>query len=220
MNEFIFLIEIIITLFSLVLANKLFGKNGLYFWLIISIILSIILSFKSINLFSCEVNLGIVPYVSNFICMNILIQKYGQEQNKKIIICAIISIVITYLLIILLNSYEINNINLINNTAFINIFKLDLIKSVAFIITYIASALANIELYYQIRKTKNKIWISNFTSIVIIQFTDTMLFSLIAYLNFIDTINFIITIIITTAIKYIIGFIGTSTIYICQKIED
>lgn len=220
MNEFIFLIEIIVTLFSLVLANKLFGKNGLYFWLIISIILSIILSFKSINLFSCEVNLGIVPYVSNFICMNILIQKYGQEQNKKIIICTIISIVITYLLIILLNSYEINNINLINNAAFINIFKLDLIKSVAFIITYIASALANIELYYQIRKTKNKIWISNFTSIVIIQFTDTMLFSLIAYLNFIDTINFIITIIITTAIKYIIGFIGTSTIYICQKIED
>ena len=168
MNELILLIEIIVTFSALIIANKLYGKNGLYFWLIISIITSTILSVKTVIIFNYEVSLGIVPYVSNFICMNILVQKYGTEQNKKIVICSIMSLIFSYLLIVMLNNYNIGYINLENNEAFINVFKLDIIKCIAFVIAYIASILANIELYYQIRKTKNKIWISNFISTIII----------------------------------------------------
>ena len=220
MNELILLIEIIVTFSALIIANKLYGKNGLYFWLIISIITSTILSVKTIIIFNYEVSLGIVPYVSNFICMNILVQKYGTEQNKKIVICSIMSLIFSYLLIVMLNNYNIGYINLENNEAFINVFKLDIIKCIAFVIAYIASILANIELYYQIRKTKNKIWISNFISTIIIQFTDTVLYSIIAYLVFADIKIFVFSVIITTVIKYIVGTIGTGAIYICKKIED
>lgn len=186
MNELILLIEIIVTFFALIMANKLYGKNGLYFWLIISIIASTILSVKTVIIFKYEVSLGIVPYVSNFICMNILVQKYGTEQNRKIVICSIMSLIFSYFLIVILNNCSIDYINLENNEAFINVFKLDIIKCIAFVISYIASILANIELYYQIRKTKNKIWISNLISTIIIQFTDTVLYSIIAYLVFAD----------------------------------
>lgn len=220
MNELILLIEIIVTFFALIMANKLYGKNGLYFWLIISIIASTILSVKTVIIFNYEVSLGIVPYVSNFICMNILVQKYGTEQNRKIVICSIMSLIFSYFLIVILNNCSIDYINLENNEAFINVFKLDIIKCIAFVIAYIASILANIELYYQIRKTKNKIWISNITSTIIIQFTDTVLYSIIAYLVFADIKVFVFSIIITTIIKYIVSIIGTGAIYICKKIED
>lgn len=220
MNELILLIEIIVTFFALIMANKLYGKNGLYFWLIISIIASTILSVKSVVIFNYEVSLGIVPYVSNFICMNILVQKYGTEQNRKIVYCSIMSLIFSYLLIAILNNCSTTFINLENNEAFINVFKLDIIQSLAFIIAYIASILANIELYYQIRKTKNKIWISNFISTIIIQFTDTILYSIIAYLVFSNIQVFVFYVIITTIIKYIVGIIGTGAIYICKKIED
>lgn len=220
MNELILLIEIIVTFFALIMANKLYGKNGLYFWLIIFIIASTILSVKTVIIFKYEVSLGIVPYVSNFICMNILVQKYGTEQNRKIVICSIMSLIFSYFLILILNNCSIDYINLENNEAFINVFKLDIIKCIAFVIAYIASILANIELYYQIRKTKNKIWISNLISTIIIQFTDTVLYSIIAYLVFADIKFFVFSIIITTIIKYIVGIIGTGAIYICKKIED
>ena len=220
MNELILLIEIIVTFFALIMANKLYGKNGLYFWLIISIIASTILSVKTVIIFKYEVSLGIVPYVSNFICMNILVQKYGTEQNRKIVICSIMSLIFSYFLIVILNNCSIDYINLENNEAFINVFKLDIIKCIAFVIAYIASILANIELYYQIRKTKNKIWISNLISTIIIQFTDTVLYSIIAYLVFADIKFFVFSIIITTIIKYIVGIIGTGAIYIYKKIED
>lgn len=220
MNELILLIEIVITFLSLILANKFFGKNGLYFWLIISILISTILSVKTITLFSYDMSLGVVPYVSNFICMNILVQKYGVEQNRKIVICSILSLIFSYLIVIILNNCIIGNINFESNVSFINVFKFDSIKCSAFIITYIASILANIELYYQIRKTKNKIWISNLISTIIIQFADTMLYSIIAYLLFTDIKTFIFTVIITTVVKYLVGLIGTGAIYICKKIED
>lgn len=220
MNEIILLSEIIITFLALILANKFFGKKGLYIWLVISIILSSILSVKTITIFSFEVSLGIVPYVSNFICINILIQKYGPNQQKNIITSGILSITITYLLMFVIQNYATTKGNFINNDIYNNIFKIDLRYFIALILTYITSVIANIEVYYQIRRNKNKIWMSNLVSTIIVFFTDTIVFSLIAYINELDTLSLIILIIISTLIKYITSIIGTSAIYLCSRIED
>ena len=72
MNYIYILFEIIFTFFLMLVFYKVSKKDGLYLYIVLmSSILSIIM-FKSVDLFSFQVNLGIPIIVSLFICNNII----------------------------------------------------------------------------------------------------------------------------------------------------
>lgn len=102
MNEILFIIIILLTLLTIFCLSKLYGKQGLTYALIVLDIISFILSFKIIEVFRLNINLGIVPYIGTLSIIYIYTIKYGPKEIKKNeMICLYTNIIITILLLIM-----------------------------------------------------------------------------------------------------------------------
>ena len=83
-NIYLLIIETIICLTIMMISYKKYKLDGLYGYIIIAFILSNIMSLKIIPFYGFDINLGIVPLTTTFIASNIIIQKYGTEEIKKL----------------------------------------------------------------------------------------------------------------------------------------
>ena len=72
----------------------------------------------------------------------------------------------------------------------------------------------NGEVYYYIRRSKNKLLLSNIGSILIIQFIESIIFICVAYLGEYDFLIIFGMIIIRYLIKVIIGMVGLVIVYL------
>lgn len=212
-------IELVICLITLIIVYKAFKIPGLYAYSIVSFILSNIMSLKVITLYNFDINLGIIPFVSVFIASNIIIQKKGPEEIKKLILILISSSIISYLLIFMVNLLDSSNINLFTNKSYDNIFTGSERIYFANIVTMLYSLILNSKLYYYLKRIKNKIWISNLFTSIIIEFITSLLFPVLAYALIKEPIDIIKLIIIRYLISLITAIFGTIPIYITNKIK-
>ena len=122
MNYIYILIEVILVFLLMILFYKVGKKDGLFTYIgFLSSLLSVIM-FKSIDILSFEVDLGIPILMVIFVCSNVIIQRYGIDEIKRIIK----SFVIPYLLTIVILSFTsligVSEYNLTSNIAFDNLF--------------------------------------------------------------------------------------------------
>ena len=81
MNSIIIvLLLILVSLLLIYSMYKIYDKRGLYFSLVIMNIMSFILSFKIIKIFSLNINLGLIPMISIFTIIYIIITKYSIKK--------------------------------------------------------------------------------------------------------------------------------------------
>lgn len=212
-------IELVVCLITLIIVYKYFKIPGLYAYSIVSFILSNIMSLKVITLYNFDINLGIIPFVSVFIASNIIIQKKGPEEIKKLILILISSSIISYLLIFMVKLLNSSNINLFTNKSYDNIFTDSERIYFANIVTMLYSLILNSKLYYYLKRIKNKIWISNLFTSIIIEFITSLLFPILAYALIKEPIDIIKLIIIRYLISLIAAIFGTIPIYITNKIK-
>lgn len=214
------ILELILCLITLVFLYKQYKNNGLYIYIIISLILSSLMSLKLTSLFNYDLNLGIIPFVTIFTSSNIIIQKNGPNAIKKVILTVSASYLISYALLYLVQTMDSSNINLFTNASYDNIFIDSLRMYFANFVTFLYSMLLNSKLYYYLKKLKNNILISNLFSTIIIQFIASILFGLIAYIFIKEPIDIIKIIMIRYLVSLITGILGTIPIYITKKIEE
>ena len=74
------IIELVICLLMIIILYKKYSKLGLYVYCAISLILTSIMSLKTITLYNYDINLGITSFVTIFTVSNIIIQKNGVEE--------------------------------------------------------------------------------------------------------------------------------------------
>lgn len=113
MNYIYIFLEIIFTFFLMIIFYSKGKKDGLYLYIALMSGLLSVFMFKSINLFSFEVNTGIPIVMGIFICNGIIIQRYGIDEVKRIIYTSGVSYLTTsfgmFLLSLYLGSgYEVN----------------------------------------------------------------------------------------------------------------
>lgn len=219
-NITLLFIELIICLSFIIILYKFYKIDGLYLYAIISFILSNVMSLKVISLYNFDINLGIIPFITTFISSNIIIQKKGPEAIKKLIIAIITSSVISYIILLLISMMDSSNINLFTNKSYDNIFIDSYRLYFANIVTIIYTLLLNTKLYYYLKISKNKIWISNLFSSIIVNFLASILFPIISYAFIKEPIDIIKIIIIRYMISLIVSIIGTIPIYITNKIKE
>lgn len=219
MNIVLIFLEIIVTSFLLIFFLKKYNHDGLYTWILVSSLIIGIISQKTVEIFELEVNLGIVINSLMFITSNIIIQKKGPNEIKKIITIVLISNLCLYLFSLLSNAINISQINEISNNSFNKLLNLNTRIYFATIISMISCLYINSVLYHQIRQIKNKIWITNILSTIIIHLIESTLFCIIAYTSKISPINIIELIVIRYTFKTILGISGTNIIYISNKFE-
>lgn len=222
MNCIFIFIEIIFIFLLMILFYKLGKKDGLFNYIsFMSALLSIIM-FKSIDILSFEVDLGIPVLTAIFVCSNIVIQRYGIDEAKKVIKSFVFPYICTIIILSLTSLVGSSEYNLITNNAFNNLFGYNLenlrlivsgLLSVGFMLWY------NAYIYYYIRKNKNKYLFSNIGSMLIIQFMESIIFVFIAYIGTFSINILFGMIVIRYLLKVIIGFIGLFPVGVILKIK-
>lgn len=102
MNELLFIIIVLLTFLTISCLSKIYGKQGLIYALIVLDIISFVLSFKIIEVFRLNINLGIVPFISTSSIIYIYLIKYGLKDIKKNeMICLYTNVTIAILLMIM-----------------------------------------------------------------------------------------------------------------------
>ncbi|MCI6265552.1 MAG: queuosine precursor transporter [Erysipelotrichaceae bacterium] len=213
-------IETLLCFVTLIFLYKHYKVLGLYAYTITALILSCLMSLKTITIYDFDINLGMIPFITIFTSFNILIQKKGPDDTKNLLLTLITTLIVSYSIFYLISFMKPSNINLFTSASYDNIFNSSLRMYFSNIVTVLYSLLLNTKLYYYLKKMKNNILISNLFSTIIIQFLASVLFGLISYIFIKEYLDIIKIIMIRYLISLIVGLIGTIPIYITKYIKE
>ncbi len=219
-NILLLIIELILCYIMIILLYKKLKIDGMYYYIVLVSILSNLMSLKTIELYEFNINLGLVSFTTIFVTSNIIVQKKGQDEIKKLILTLIPSIIIGYIILYLVSIMKYSEINAFTSASYNNIFLESPRIYFANIVTILYSVFLNSKLYFYLKKEKNHIWLSNIFSSIIIQFIASILFSFLAFAITTEIIEIIKIMIIRYAISLIICFVGTIIIYITNSIKE
>lgn len=220
MNIILLLIEIIISFIFLLIFYKKYKQNGLYLYGIITFILALLTSVKNIEIIGMDIPLGIVLTTNLYVVSNILVQKNGVNATNKLISYLLITCAITIPILLLYSSIIPSDYTSIINNAYSQMFidKLRIVLATA-CISFLSLWLNSI-MYYQLKRDKNNLLISNLLSLIIIYFIDASLFGILSFIFVIPISRIFITISIIYTMKLIVGLIGIIVAYIARDIKD
>jgi len=142
------IIEGLICFITLILMYKKFKIEGLYVYSITLSFLTAFMSLKQIPIDNYDINLGLIPFVMIFTTFNIVIQKKGVEETKKLLLTIIATTLIGYIILLLISYATSSNINLFTSASYDNIFTGSIRMYFANIVTLLYSLLLNNKLYY------------------------------------------------------------------------
>lgn len=220
MNLLLLIIEVIVSYILLLFVYKKYKEEGIYIWIVIALLISSLMSIKSIDINNINIALGLGISSSIYIANNILIQKKGTEYVKNIITLLFIFSIIFICLIILSSGLMSSEYNNVTSLIYDSIIFTNIKFIVANIVSIIIGVYINNYIYYQLRKIKNKLWISNILSSLIFTFVETIIF--VSITNLINGSLYIamMTLVIRYLIKIIILIIGTDVIYIANNFKE
>lgn len=223
MNSIILvLLLILVSLLLIYSMYKIYDKRGLYFSLVIMNIMSFILSFKIIKIFSLNINLGLIPMISIFTIIYIIITKYSIKDKKTILSLSLYTNIITSILILITNYF----IPTVSETISISIkgtFEYNYKILILYPIIILLSQYIIIKLFNYLKELQSNIIINITLTYITTGLVYTLVFYLIAYINLIDIKNtifmgvssFLIGIIITLLNTLIIDLIFKKKVKKC-----
>ena len=223
MNYIYILIEVVLVFLLMIISYKFGKKDGLFTYLGFMASMVGIVIFKSIDILSFEIDLAIPLLMGIFIVSNIIVQKYGIDEIKRIIKIFIFPYLITTVILCLTSLMTGSEFNLLSNNIYDSLFgyNLDNLRllvsaflSIGFMLWY------NAYVYYYIRKSKNKYIFSNTGSILIVQFIESIIFVLIAYVGIFDFNMLFGMIVVRYLVKVVIGVISLLPFGIILKMKS
>lgn len=218
MQNFLLVIaEVIICYLAIIILNKKYKTDGLYVYAIIATFIACIMSLKQIDLLSITIPIGFGTTTSLIIAGNIITQKRGPEEIKTYITLILVTALISCCFLNMSGLMKSSDYNIYANKSYDSIFEYNLRVYIANLLAIITCVWLNSKLYYEIKKIKNKIVLSNIFSITIIELIENIIFVFVAYLFEYEFINIVLCIIFRYMIKTVIGIIGTIPIYITNK---
>ena len=223
MNYLYLLIEILLVFLLMIIFYKFGKKDGLYLYIcFISLILSIIL-IGSIDILSFQVSIGIPIVIGLFICSNIIIQRYGLDEVKRILYTFGFSYIISFLIISLVSLTFTKNLDVTSNNIYNLLFGYNL-NNLRCIVGNFVSLMVMIwvgsGIYYSLRKSKNVLLISNVITAFVIAFIESIIFVLIGYVGSFSAIELFGMISIRYIFEIAVAIIGLLPVYILVKFID
>lgn len=223
MNYVYLLIGIILVFVLMLLFYKFGKKDGLFLYISLMAVLLSIIMFKTIDILSFEVDLGILFVMGIFICSNVIIQRYGIDEVKDIIKSFSIPYIITSSILCLVSLTIASEYNVVTSNAYNELFGYgidNLRPIVGYFLSISFSLWYNAYIYYYIRKNKNKYIFSNIGSLLVIQFVESIIFVLIVYVGTIDVMVLFGMIVIRYLLKVVIGIISLLPFVMVLKMKS
>ncbi len=225
-NEIILIINLVAIYSGVLLAYKLFGKEGLYSFTVFACITANIEVLILIDGFGLEQTLGNIAFASTFLTSDILSENHGKKAAQKAvnlgIATSIFFVIITQIWLMYTPSA--------NDQSFANIkaiFATTPRLILASLVVYAISQKFDVWIYHKIwtkttKLTGNKtklLWIRNNASTLTSQLINSILFTLLAFYNVYEMAVLKQIIISTYLIFVVTSLLDTPIIYLARKIK-
>lgn len=218
MNELLLVIEIVGTFSLLVLANKLFGKEGLFVWMGIASILANIQVCKSVDLFGISGTLGNVMFASMFLATDILSECYGQKNAKKGVYIGLFSIGVFLACTQLSLLFKPNTLDMVH-TSMETLFELTPRVCLSSVVMYFIANILDVHLYNKLKdKFKGKqMWLRNNISTIVCNCLENFGFVILAFTGIFPFLEVIAIAFSTSIIELVIALCDTPFLYIAKS---
>lgn len=220
-NELLWLIFAIVNFTIFLTTYKLFGKMGIFMWIVFATILANIQVLTNINLFGLKATLGNIVYGTIFLGTDVLTEVYGKKEAKKAVFIGFGVMIAYYIIMQLAISFTPNEADwaMPHLRALLEIVPQILIGSA---LAFIVSQLIDVQVFSKIKEKlpDNKyLFIRNNGSTLISQLIDTIIFVPIAFYGVYEAPILFEIIITTYIVKLIVALLDTPIIYFAKKIK-
>jgi hypothetical protein len=221
LNEILWFGLLITSFLMVIIAYRLFGKNGLYAWVAVGVILANIQVMKTIEVFGLVTALGNVIYSSLFLVTDILNENHSKNDAQKAVWIGFFVLLSTTLIMQLTLQFIPHETDFINEhiTA---IFSLMPRIAFASLVAYFISQNHDVWFFdFLKRKQHNRnLWIRNNLSTIISQLIDNIVFTLIAFVG-VFSWSIIAQIFITSLLlKIIVAVFDTPFVYWSKTLKQ
>lgn len=215
MNTLLFFVTAVVTFGLLVVISRLFGKDGIYAWIGMAVVVANILVCNSVDLFGLSATLGNVLFGTVFLATDILTENYGVDSAKKAVWMGVSMEVITLILTQLALLFTPNELDFVRESMQ-NLFGLFPRVSLASCSMFILSNQLDIYLFEKIReKTNGKyLFLRNNIATIISQCVENFLFYVIAFLGLYSMKDLISMTIVCCAIEIVVALLDTPFLYL------
>lgn len=218
-NELIFIIEFLLIFSLLLLCYKLFGKIGIYVWIVLSTVLANIQVTVTIGVFGMVATLGNIIYGSSFLATDILSEKHGIKEARQGVFIGFFANLATMLIMQLIIRYtpHSSDIMMEHVQEIFTLFPRIVLGSLA---AFLFSQLHDTWAYeYWKKRFPNHLWLRNNASTIVSQALDTAIFVSIAFWGVFEA-KIVLGIAISTYIlKFIVALCDTPFMYLAARIN-
>lgn len=217
-NILLSIFYLLITFSITILVYKIWGKEGLFIWICISIILTNIQSVKYVEIFGLTTCLGNVAYSNIFLATDILNEFESKKDANKSVVYGFFAMISFTVLMCIALLFEPSNLDTTQDSL-INIFTFIPRITLASIVAYLISQFLDVYIFAKLKQKYHKLWLSNNVSTMISQIFDTIVFVLIAFIGTMPFKELVIMAGTMYLIKFIIAISDTGFIYIAKYIK-
>lgn len=218
MNETLFWVSLLINFSGVILSYRLFKKTGIYVWIAVSTVVANIEVIKCVDIFGMPLTLGNIAYGSIFLSCDILNEIYGKSEAQKGVIMGFFALV-GFIFLTQIGLLFTPSADDFAHGSMVTIFSLTPRVCFASACAYLVSNTLDVHLYNFI-KTKlpadKWMWVRNNASTIISQCTDTILFTVLAFLNIFPLETVFKLCFTTFLIKILIAVCDTPFLYMAK----
>lgn len=222
-NELIWVLFALVNFVLFLIMYKVFGRIGIFFWIVMATILANIQVVQLVPLFGLEASLGNIMYGTIFLGTDVLNELYGKKDAKKAVLLGfIVMIAGTIIMQIVLQFSELTNDGV--QEAFQTIFGFAPFIVLGSMLAFIVSQTFDVYIFQWIKKrlpADKWLFVRNNGSTIVSQLIDTAIFVPIAFvLSGLTSWEVALGVALSTyLIKLLVAILDTPFIYLIKKIK-
>jgi uncharacterized integral membrane protein (TIGR00697 family) len=226
-QEILWFLTIFIDLGFAILLFRLFGRQGLYASIVISLLLANLQGPKLTEIFGMQTSMGVILYSSIYFATDLLSERYGRkEANRAVMIgfvVSIIFIVMTSISLMYLPSTNPNTTDFAQSIhqATSTLFNFSPRFVFGSLLAYFISQHLDVWIYHYVKaKTKGKhLWLRNNLSTMISQAADTLIYGVVVWWGIVDFSTAMQLALAKYMFKVIIAIVDTPFLYWASKVQ-
>lgn len=215
MNTLLFFITAVVTFGLLVIVSRLFGKEGLFAWIGMAVVVANIFVCKSVDIFGLSATLGNVLFGTVFLATDILVELHGVKEAKKAVWIGITMEIIAIILTQIALRFIPNSLDFVQSSMQ-NIFGFFPRVAFASCSMFILSNQLDIYLFEKIREKTNGryLFLRNNVATIISQCIENYLFYIIAFFGIYSMKDLFSMTLVCCVIEIVVALMDTPFLYL------
>jgi uncharacterized integral membrane protein (TIGR00697 family) len=223
-QEFLWFFTIVADLSFAIILFRLFGRQGLYASIVISLLLANLQGPKLTEIFGMQTSMGVILYSSIYFATDLLSERYGKrEATRAVMIGFVVSVIIIVMISISLMYLPATNPETAGlaqsmHQATATLFTFTPRFVLGSLLAYLISQRFDVWIFHKIKtKTQGRhLWLRNNASTMVSQAIDTLIYGIVVWWGVVDFTTAMQLALAKYLFKVIIALVDTPFIYLAR----